>query len=136
MILDSYLLLADAQKLTATGASTSYIDTVAAGDANVGAWFVVRIGTACTSATALTACTFALQTDDSATFPSATTLLTTTSIAKASLTKDTEIFAARIPPGVQRYLRGYVTVTAGPLTAGSWDMFIVADKDINALLLA
>jgi len=135
MILDAYLLLADVQDSTVSAASDSYIDTIAAGDANVGDWFVCRVETACTAAGAATA-TFALQTDSTSTFASATSLISSGAIGKASLTANTIVYKARIPSGVERYLRGYITIATGPLLTGTYDMFIVKDADINALLIA
>ena len=134
MYLDDLLKLADAQVSTVTAASTSYIDTLAAGDSYEGAWLYIRIDTAVTASGSATV-DFALQTDDDSTFPSATTLISSGAIAKASLIIGKEI-KLRIPPGAQRYLRGYVTVASGPLLLGKWDMFIVKDVDIQSNVLA
>ncbi len=133
MILDAYTLLAD-EMATDTGASTDYIDTLAAGDANVGSYFVCRVDAACTAAGAATG-TFELQTSAQSDFTGgATTLLSSGAIGKASLTADRIVYKARIPAGVLRYIRGYWTVASGPMTAGSIDMFICSDAQFNALV--
>ena len=133
MILDAYTLLADEQAITVSAASTDYIDTLAKGDANVGDWFVVRADAAATAGGAAEV-TFALETDSDSGFATdLKNLITSGAIAVADLTVDTIVFAARIPAGALRYLRGYATVATGPLTAGTFDMFIVSDQDFNNL---
>ncbi|MFA5217139.1 Bbp16 family capsid cement protein [Sulfuricurvum sp.] len=134
MILDDLLKLADAQESTVSVASTSYIDTIAAGDSYEGAWLHVRVDTAITASGSATV-NFALQTDDDSTFPSATTLVETGAVAKAVLVAGKE-YKIRIPPGAERYLRGYVTIASGPLLTGKWDMFIVKDVDMGGQQLA
>jgi hypothetical protein len=140
MIIDKALRVAAAQALTESGASTDYIDTLAAGDDNLGPYFVVRVDTAVTSGSANSTVAFSLQTSDTATFGTTTTLWATEAIAKATLTAGYKRMV-RIPPGVKRYIRGYATigVTAGSaaaLTAGKWDMFFTKDADFNKQLEA
>lgn len=134
MFLDDLLKLADAQESTASVASTSYVDTIAKGDSYEGAFFYVRIDTAVTASGSATV-DFALQTDDTSTFPSATTLVSTGAVAKATLISG-KSYKIRIPAGAERYLRGYATVATGPLLTGKWDMYIVKDVDIPEAQLA
>lgn len=140
MILDSFLMMADAQESTVSVASTSYIDTIAAGDANVGDWFVVRVDTAFTIGAGAPTATFQLQTDDGTDFDGGTTLAQSSAMLAAALTDDTIVWKVRIPDGVKRYIRGYMVVDSGEeakrFSAGTYDMFIVKDADINALLIA
>ena len=140
MILDAYLLLADAQESTVSVASTSHIDTIAAGDANVGDWFVVRVGTAFVAGAGAPTAQFQLQTDDASDFDGGTTLAASSAFLAAALTVNTIVYKIRIAPGTLRYLRGYMVVDSGleakRFSAGTFDMFIVKDADINSLIEA
>lgn len=130
MYIDATLMIADAQESTVTAASTSFIDTVHKGDSYEGAWFVVRIDTACTSGGSATV-SFALETDTDSGFATAKkTLVETGAIAVASLVAG-YTYAVRIPFGAYRYLRGYATVAVADLLTGKWDMFIAKDVDLK-----
>ena len=132
MFLDDLLKLADAQESTVSVASTSYIDTLAAGDSYEGAWFYARVDTAFTDGAGSPTATFSVQTGDAITCD--TTLVSSTALLSASLTAGAEV-KLRIPPGAKRYIRGYVTVADGTeakrFSAGKWDMFIVKDVDMG-----
>lgn len=129
MFIDATTMMADAQESTVTAASSSYIDTLAAGDSYEGAWFVVRIDTACTTGDSATV-KFELETDTASGFATnKKTLAGFGAIAAATLVKGYTL-AVRIPPGAYRYLRGYTTVAVGSLLTGKWDMMIVKDKDL------
>lgn len=129
MIIDASLVFSDAQAVTATAASDSYADTLAAGNSYEGSWVVVRVDTAFTAAGAATL-TIDLQTDDNTSFSSPTTLcsLPGGAIAVASLIAGFTR-KIRIPLGAERYLRGNYTVATGPMTAGKIDLFITNDID-------
>jgi hypothetical protein len=132
MFIDNNLVLADSQSLTVSGASSNYIDTLAAGDGITdGAWFFVLIKTAVTGGTSVE---FDLQTDSDPAFGTAVVLFSTGAIVVASLTANTYIAKVRIPLGAKRYIRGYVTIV-GPISTGSWDMKIVEDpqRDVNGI---
>ena len=137
MILDALALLSDAQNSTVSVASTNVIDTVAAGDSYEGAWFVARVDTAFTTATTVPTFTFQLQTAATEDFSGATpaTLIQSAAYLASQLTAG-KFWAARIPPGCKRYLRGYKVVStitgANYVTAAVYDMFIV--KDIALLV--
>lgn len=135
MILDNLALLADALENTLSVASTSTIDTLAAGDAYVGAWFVARVDTAFTAGAGAPTATFQLQTSANENFSGgATTLINSSAYLAAALTAG-KIFVGRIPPGSLRYLRGYKVVDDGTSTkrfsAGKFDMYIVKDIDLD-----
>lgn len=129
MFIDATLILSDAQAITVSGASTNYIDTLKAGpEAYVSAWALVIIKTAVTAAGSATV-TFDIQHDSDSAFGTATTLVSSGAIAKATLVAG-YTFAVRLPRGTtKRYLRGYATIASGPLTAGAWDIKIVQDVD-------
>lgn len=135
MIMDDFLNIADAMSITTSAASTDYIDTLAKGDDNVSPYFVVRVDTAFTSASANSTVEFKLQCDDNTSFTSAKNLWTSGAIAKASLVAG-YFCKVRVPPGAERYLRGYVTVSVSAGTnvdgtAGKADMGFTKDADFN-----
>ena len=131
MFIDALTVFSDAQAVTVSAASTNYMDTLAAGDSYEGAWLVFRVETAFTAGGAATM-QVDLQTDDNSSFSSATTLCTLPggAIAVATLVAGL-IRKVRIPPGAERYLRGYYTVSTGPMTAGNADLFITKDVDLE-----
>ncbi len=146
MMLDSLLMLADAQESTVSVASTSHIDTVKGGDSYEGAWFYVRIDTAYTVGAGTPNARFSIQTSGQTAFTTYTELASSTTYVAGSLTAGKEI-KIRIPPGAYRYIRGYQTclglVTATSTAqisdthyfgAGKFDMFIVKDVDIDKSL--
>lgn len=136
MIIDNSLLLADAQSSTVDAASTSYIDTLAAGNAYVGAWFVCRVDTAPTVTYGAPTMTFQLQTADSTDFYSTNpaTLAASSALVSTSLATGSIVYAVRIPAGAKRYLRGYLktnqTGTTIAFAGGAYDMFITNDLDM------
>ncbi len=133
MIIDYNLVLSDAQDISGAAgsdASTSYLDQLAAGDAiGDGCWAQFLIDTAF-AGTAGSSITFALQTDDNASFTSPTTVMTR-SMDITELTAGVVPICAQLPlhpNGMQRYIRGYYTSTAA-LSAGKVDLRIVKDVD-------
>lgn len=130
MILDAYLVMSDAQAVTVTADSTSYVDQLAAGQAIApGARLKVQINTAFTTGDSATL-TVALQCDDNASFTSATTLYTTSALAVTSIDAAGDIVLdIEIPPGAERYIRAYYTVGTGSFSAGNIDARIVLNTD-------
>lgn len=134
MILDQTVLLSDDQAITATAASTDYLDLGATGTPklrnatalirNISKGepipFLVQITEAFNTLTSLTV---AIQTDDNTSFSSPTTVYSE-SIALASLTLGARIGIDVLPKNVkERYMRMYYTVvgtapTLGKVTAG------------------
>jgi hypothetical protein len=135
MILDKLAVFADAQSTTTSAASTDVVDTLAAGDAYEGAWFVVRVDTAFTATGAPTT-VFQLQTATNEGFTTgAATLAQSDAYLVASLTAG-KFWAVRIPRGAKRYLRGYKSITnynAASIVLAScvYDMFITKDIDLE-----
>jgi len=137
MYIDSELEFDDNDAHLSSGASTDYVDTLAAGDAiSPGAKVVAKVSTAYVDAGGGTIVA-TLQTSADSAFGSYTTLLTgpTVTIAGSSVADPavgvggigTTLLDAVIPPGVLRYLRVYYTMTA--MDAGSTDARIVLDSD-------
>ena len=137
MIMDVYLLMSDSQNLTAVAsatASTSYIDTVAAGDDYAGAWYVMNVETALTSATTSNTLTFALQSDSTTAFSTATTHISSGALGSATMVAG-YTFKARIPTGLKRYIRVLMTPVS-TVSTGIVSNFIVKDADVNMQLVA
>lgn len=129
MYIDKSLVLSDAQAITTTGASTNYIDTLAAGQAYAeGAWFIALVKTAYVGNVTVQ---FELQTATDTAFTSPVTLLSSGAVAVATLVAGYFAVKARIPVTALRYLRGYATLVGGSYSAGAVDMKIVEDVDVN-----
>lgn len=140
MILDNSTVMADALSTTTSVASTDYIDTLAAGNAYVGAWVVVRVDDAFVAGAGAPAIQFELQTSPATNFTDVgtATLAVSNSFLVAALTADTIVARMRIPPGAKRYLRVYKNITNYAaqtifLSSGSWDAYVAADVDVNEI---
>ena len=135
MLRDAQWVLSDAQAVTtaAATASTNVYDTLGPAPADLGRgeelWVVASVNTAVTSDGSATV-TFALQTDDNESFSSATTLFTTSAIAKATLVAGYRAFAIKLPVGCERYIRGLITVATADLTAGKFDIYLTRNVDL------
>jgi len=129
MYLDKQLMFSEAQAVTTTTASTNIIDLGPGSDAGAGEplELMVVVDEAVTADGAATL-TIALQTDDNASFSSATTLASTGAIGKAALTLGSSHFRLEVPEGAERYLRLNYTVATGPLTAGKFTAGLVLDR--------
>ena len=127
MFIDATLKVADAQAITVSGASTSYIDTLKAGpSAYVGSWMFVTITTAVTGGTSVA---FDLRHDASSGFGTDTVLVSSGAIPVATLVAG-YTFAVRLPfQNIKRYMRGYATIV-GPISTGAWTIAIVKDVDL------
>jgi len=142
MILDKFLLLSDAQNLSAgtvSIASESYIDTGAPGvgstiDDYAGCWYRATVTTAISGATTTGTVIFALQSASTSDFAAAVTAVASGSLAQ-SATVAGYTFQARIPTGLERYVRALITCTT-TISAGVVDQFICKDVDVNSLLIA
>lgn len=128
MLLDNTLVLSEKQAVTASAASTNYIDQAAAGDAYGALWLVVKVDT--TFAT-LTSLTIGIQTADASTFSSPVTLASSGAVAAASLTADSIVCCMRLPVGCKRYVRVYYTVGGSNATAGKVNAFLTAMPPIG-----
>lgn len=127
MMIDALLVMSDAQAVTATAASTSFIDTLAAGEAYQHLWVEFLINTTFTPNSATIQ--FALETDDNDSFSSPTQLFITGAIADTALVAGYRVARVRIPIGAERYLRAKYTVS-GTAVAGKIDCRLVKDVDI------
>lgn len=136
MILDTSLLLSDAQAITATAASTNIIDLGATGTVyGAGSALIKDIGKGCDiplliqvveAFNNLTSLAVTVQTDDNAGFSSARDVLSAT-LPLASLTLGRTFPIIEIPPGVaERYLRLNYTVTGTAPTLGKVTAGVIA----------
>ena len=133
MIQDKYLQLSETQALLDTGASTNYIDTLAAGDAiSPGARIKVRIATAYVDAGGGTII-MKLETDTDSGFATnlktlvvGPTITIAAGAAAAGGAVGVVLLDAVIPPMASRYLRVYGTFSAA-MDAGAIDAEIVLD---------
>jgi hypothetical protein len=130
MIIDNLLVMSDAQAVTVSAASSSHIDTLAAGDAiSPGARLKVQINTAFTTGDNATL-TIALQCDSDSAFGSPKTLFATAALAVTSIDAIGDIpVDIVIPKGCERYVRMYYTVGVGTFSAGKIDARIVLDTN-------
>ncbi len=132
MIIDKYLVMSDAQAILDTGASTSFIDTKAAGDAiSPGARIKAQIATAYVDAGGGTIIA-SLQCDSDSAFGSARTLVVgpTITIAAGAATAagavGVVLLDTVIPPICERYVRMYYTFSAA-MDSGAIDASVVID---------
>lgn len=128
MIIDGYLVMSNEQEVLTSGNSTDYIDTLAAGDAVApGARWKAGINTAFATGDGATLQAI-LETDDNASFTSATVLLQTGAIAVTAIDAIGDfVVDAQIPQTVQRYIRTRYVVGTGSFSAGKVDSRIVLD---------
>ena len=132
MILDANLLFSDAQAVTATAASTNYIDVGLPRNIGVGEplYVVTTVDVALTDSGSDSTVAVTLEGDSTTTFtPDASqALYTIPALAAAG-----SVYIARINPGLAgdyRYMQLKYTVSGGDLTTGSFTSFIT--KDIQA----
>lgn len=138
MLLDQSNLFSDAQAVTASAASTNYIDLGETGTpANAPAAVVRDIGGEngaievlfqVTEAFAtLTSLTVSLEIDDNGSFSSPTQVAQSATVAAADLVAGKRFSISVIPPGTdERYLRAYYTVAGSDATAGKVTASVVA----------
>lgn len=129
MIIDKDLQVADAQAVTVSAASTSFIDLGVKGDAlGNELYFVALVDTSFTTGDSAVLAV-SLQCDDNSSFSSAKTLVSTATIAAATLVAGYKALVVKVPVGCERYVRAYWTVTVGSMTAGKIDAFFVTGFD-------
>ena len=133
MILDKSLELSLAQAVTATALSTNVIDIAAA--RNIGAgedlFLYIRVGAAAAASGAATV-NFQVQTDSSSAMGTATTVLDSGAIPKASLGANSALKFKLPSAAFKQYLALNYLVAAGPLTAGDFSAWIATDVQDNA----
>jgi hypothetical protein len=145
MILDYHLKMSDAQAITASAATTNYIDTTVAGKTvEKELYLVASVNTAFGSAGGTATLTIAIQSDDDSAFGSPTTLFTSPAFTVAALVAGFQAIKMRMPVATQaaagttviteRYLRAYYTVGTENFNAGKLDFFLVENPDITNLM--
>jgi hypothetical protein len=119
MITDAFLTFGTAQAVTADAASTDYIDALTSG---LGDGETLRFVVHCVAAIdALTSMNIKLQSDDNASFSSASDDVVI-NVLLAGLAANTKVVDVAVPRGLQRYIRAYYDVVGtgpavGTLTA-------------------
>lgn len=129
MHVDKDLIFSENQAITATAASTNTIDT---GDSrDIGPGEPLQIEAHVTEAfNTLTSLKIAVETDDNASFSSATEL-TSVSMTLAQLTLNKTIGLGFLPHGCERYVRLKYTVTGTNPTLGKIWAAIVPVRQSN-----
>lgn len=145
MIQDALATFSTAQATSSTSyAGTDILDNTinAVGyptnpDAYVGAWFVVRVAASATAPMGnVGTIQFQLQTSTGSAFTDGNgtndiTLCQSTAYSFGTLTAG-KYFAARIPPGMRRFVRAfYVVSTTGAFPTLTTDAFITKDIDMT-----
>lgn len=120
------------QAVTATAASTNYINFGSAKDSAKGEPLMLEVVvdetvTADGSATV----TFSLETDSETTFTPDKSFPLTGAVPKATLVAGYVVFRGSIPEGLLRYAQLKYTVATGPLTAGKFSARIVEGFQSN-----
>ncbi len=129
MKIDAALLFSDAQAVTATAASDSYIPLGAAIDLGAGNQIdvVTVVDVAMTDGSSDSTITVTLETDDASTFGSATTAQTCFVIPALSAVGDTFVTALGSFTTPEAFLRAKYTTTNGNLTTGSFTTFLTTN---------
>lgn len=119
MIKDKQLYFSEEQAITATAASTNYMDMAQAVDLGQGAKLVViaEVTEAFTDGSSNSTVSVTVETDDNSSFSSATEVASLGTFAALSAVGDT-LAAALLPGGVERYIRLKYTVANGDLSTG------------------
>lgn len=126
MYIDAHNLFDDAAAHLTTEASTNLIDLGAIRNMGVGEdiYFVIQVDTAFTDASSNSTMAITLETDDNASFSSATTAQTIGTFA-ALTAAGTRLVAKLQPDAInERYLRVKYTVANGDLTTGAFTAFL------------
>ncbi|HFV5776403.1 TPA: Bbp16 family capsid cement protein [Escherichia coli] len=134
MILDKLLMFSEAQAVTASAASTDviYLAPIDGTRRDIGVGYPLEFwANVNTTATAAGAATLNVQLQTSPDNSTWTTLYDSGTLALAALTAGKRLFSAKVPAGVQRYLRVNYVVGTGPLTAGAFTSGINLDVDNN-----
>ena len=140
MILDKFLEFSDAQAVTATAISTNVVDLAPLGNGvgtntvrDIGAgedlYLIVRTLTAATDVGSDATLTVTFESSATENLNSSTVHFSTVALAFAAFSPaGTELVRIALPGGnYQRYIGVRYTVANGPLTAGTFDAFIVKD---------
>jgi hypothetical protein len=141
MILDKFLEFSDAQAVTSTAISTNVVDLAPLGNGvgtntvrDIGSgedvYLIVRTVQAATDSGSDATLTVTLESDSTENLATSPTVhFSTGALAFAAFsTAGAQICAIKLPAGnYERYVGVRFTVASGPLTAGTFDAFIVKD---------
>ena len=133
MILDALTQMSSEQAVTETAASTSFIDTKAAGQMMKPLTALLEVITTTDSAGDAAVLNFVIQTDTEPTFSSPVTIATLPEKAQAALIAGAQFQLILPKTGIQRYIRGYYTVTGADFTAGAFSLALLKDADIETI---
>lgn len=149
MIMDKFLEFSDAQAVTATAISTNVVDLYPLGNNQVtnltrdigtgeDIYLVVSTLTAATDTGSDATLTITLESDDNTSLSSPTVHFSTAALAFAAFSPaGTTLVKTRLPAGAyERYLGVRFTVANGPLTAGTFDAYLVKDVQAAAVYKA
>lgn len=131
MILDAHNQFSDSQAVTATAASDNLIDLGAIRNVGVGQplYLIVMCTVAMTDSGSDSTVAVTIETDDNASFSSATTAQTIGTFSATSAA-GTKLVALIQPNAVnERYMRLKYTVAGGNLTTGSFDAYLAESID-------
>ena len=129
MLMDSSLIMSDAQAITAAAAGSDYIDQGAAGSAiEEPCWWIVNISEAFNTLTSLT---ISLRCHEDSLFGTGVKTLIEKTVPLADLTLNANVIKLHIPPNVERYIQSYYTVTGTAPTTGKVTSFIALDPPIG-----
>ena len=134
MITDKLLMFSEAQAVTNTAASTDVIDLgpIDGNRRDIGVGYPLEFWALVNeAATASGEATVNIQLQTSENNSSWSTIYDSGELAKATLKAGKRVVSAKVPAGVQRYLRVNYSVATGPLTAGKFTAGISLDVDAN-----
>ena len=129
MIKDKFLELAENQVLTVSAAGNRVINrSMPINDNGFRATPVIVVQTkAAFVAAGAATLVVTIETSVDEAFTSPIVIYTSAAIAKTALTANKEVLKFPFPAGSKQFTRAYLTVGTGPFTAGSLDIFTVAD---------
>lgn len=144
MIMDKFLEFSDAQAVTATAISTNVVDLYPLGNNTVtnltrdigtgeDIYLVINTLTAATDTGSDATLTITLESDDNTSLSSPTVHYTSATFAFAAFSPaGTQLVKIKLPAGAyERYIGVRYTVASGPLTAGTFDAFLVKDAQAS-----
>lgn len=134
MITDKLLMFSEAQAVTNTAASTDVIDLgpIDGNRRDIGVGYPLEFWVLINeAATASGEATVNIQLQTSENNSSWSTIYDSGALAKATMTAGKRVVSAKVPAGVQRYLRVNYSVATGQLTAGKFTAGISLDVDAN-----
>jgi len=125
-MIDALNKFSDAQAITATAASTNYMDLLAARDIAIGRplYVVVKCVTAMTDASSNSTVAVTVETDDNTGFSSATTAQTIGTFSAVSAAGTKFVVPLAQFTTAERYMQLKYTVANGDLSTGSFTAYL------------